>query len=320
MFIKEKTRYKVIQGSLDDAFSKVEPGIYEIGIAVEGMQKIPFLEKTEDLYNDSKILNAGVFKEVEKYINNFLSPEMEIARKAIKSLNKLGLMLRGKPGTGKTHLVGQLAHKLVKEKQAIVIKTNTFWEYNFPAIINTLRENDKDRFIVIIMDEFEKCKPWHLQDPDLLSFLDGSNSKDNSMILALANDTSELKNFLIDRPGRFEQIYDFDERDDAVLLEMIKSMTPEEYKNRIDADYIVKQLINIKKRTIDAIRLTIRDSIAEIIYFDKHGAFKSFNSLNNYSEKKIGFKNKDEESKTSECKGACKVIQEEKVSFQDCDA
>lgn len=300
MFLKDGEQYKLIKGTADAIQGKLNPGVYSIELVREG-NSVNLYFKKETRYEGTGILNAGVFKKVENYVDNFTCSSMTKARKVLKGLNKLGLMFLGEPGTGKTFLAGQIGQKLVEEKGAVVLLINEFWKYNLSRIVDDVREQDPNQFIVVIMDEFEKCQQYQLEDPDLLAFLDGNASKDNIVILAMANATSKMKDFLTNRPGRFEQIYNFDERDASVIEALVQSMTPVDYRERIDIKFIAEQLVSLKKTSVDNIKIAIRDSIAEIIYFEDNNAFKSFNSLVSSTREKelvgkksIGFKSADE--------------------------
>lgn len=297
MFLKEGNKYKLISGNPESMMPELDPGIYSLEIVREGMSVSLYLKK-DGRYEGTSMLGVGVFKRVEDYVSDFMSTSMGKARKVLKGLNKLGLMFLGDPGTGKTFLAGQIAQKLVDENKAVTIMINEFWKYNLSKIVDDIRENNPNQFMVIILDEFEKCQRHQLEDPDLLAFLDGNASKDNILILAMANATSNMKDFILNRPGRFEQIFNFDEKDPNVIEALVNAMTPTEYKERIDTKFIAGQLIQLKKTSVDNIKIAIRDSIAEIIHFDDYGIFKSFNSLNTNSKdvvaKPIGFVKSEE--------------------------
>ena len=293
MFIQFGKELRLVGGNPDGVKMQLDPGVYNISVVEEGRSQYIHLEKTEK-YKKTKILDAGVFKKIETYVNNFLMDEMFEARKIMHSLDKIGLLFTGEPGTGKTFLAGQICQKLVDEKNAIAIVTSNFSDYNLPKLIDSLRESNPDAFMVVVMDEFEKCAEWKLRDGGLLSYLDGNLSRNNVMNIALVNSTSSMKDFLLDRPGRFELVSNFDEHDDVVLKALVTSMAPVDYVERLDIDYITKQLIVEDRRTVDNINITLRDSIAELLYFDKHGSIKTFNSFKKEGKapagkKKIGF-------------------------------
>lgn len=295
MFIKLGKEFRVVSGDPTDIKMQLDAGVYNIRVVKEGWTSHVHLEQT-NRYKGTKMLGVGVFKKIEKHIDDFLSPEMFEARTIMGSLNKMGLLFSGDPGTGKTFFAGQIGQKLADEKDAITIITNSFNDFNLPQLVDAIKSDNPDRFIVVVMDEFEKCKEHQLENGELLAYLDGATSKNNVLNIALVNAKSSMKNFLLKRPGRFEIAYDFDERDDSVLEALVKNMIPERFLERIDFAYITKQLIIEQRRTVDCINIAIRDAIAEILYFDKYGAFKSFNSFNsgNLKATTVGFKTIDE--------------------------
>lgn len=312
MFLQLGKELRMVSGKPSDIKMRLDAGVYNIRVVADGRTNYLHFEKTER-YKETTILDAGVFKKVERHVDNFLTPEMYAARKSMRSLNKMGMLFAGDPGTGKTFLAGQIGQKLADEIDAITIMTNTFTDFNLPQLVDAIRDSEPERMIVVILDEFEKCKEYQLQDGDLLGYLDGNTSRDNVLNIALVNATSNMKSFLLKRPGRFEQVYDFDEKDDKVLEALVRSMTPKEFVDRIDSLYITQQLIIEGRRTVDCITIAIRDAIAEIIYFDNHGAFKSFNSFTSgiTTAKKIGFKNEALQGQKTVAKKDIKVLEEE---------
>jgi hypothetical protein len=129
-------------------------------------------------------------------------------------------------------------------------------------IIDNIRLEDPDRWVGILIDEYEKCKG---EDLDMLSFLDGTNSRPNVLVIATVNSTKKLPETIINRIGRVERVYNFDSEDSEVIKAMIESVIPEQYKDKISADETALEFIEFGiKPSIDFITVLIRNKIYEI--------------------------------------------------------
>jgi len=201
-------------------------------------------------------------------------------------------MLSGDPGTGKTFLAGQIAQEVCDEYNAIAIMVDKVSDYS--GLIDSIRQADPLRTIVIIIDEFEKSfKSWETEP---LSFLDGSKSRDNVMVIATVNDHGLLPGYITDRPSRFEKVFEFDFGDKVVLSNIISSLIPEEWKANIDVKTLTSDLLEQENKSIDKIKHIIRDVIANKIEQKSTGVNKpividSKNDADKHKKKsKIGFK------------------------------
>jgi len=269
-------RFILISGKLTESYEKLEAGVYNLGFIGQGPMSPPqpYFEKTTK-YDDGMIIEGGVFTKARKSIAKFVKPEMYEARKEMKMLNKLGIIFDGKPGTGKTFLAGQLCSEYAKNNNAIGIISNKHDGEMYADLIDSIREYDKDRLIIIVMDEFEKSRARN--SSDMLSFLDGSSSKDNVIVIATINDKSELASYITNRPGRFETILDFKSDDVLILKSMIEQCIPKSFKKSFNVDQLVKEFSNKANAnkfglsnnnddfTIDRMRMVIRDLIADKI-------------------------------------------------------
>jgi SpoVK/Ycf46/Vps4 family AAA+-type ATPase len=240
MFINEISRIRVLDTDFTETFKTLPSNVYDLVIERSFFGKNIYL-KENDSYKKGAIIKTGIFQRVWDYVESFYSIEKEQARNVLRMKDKLGLMFNGLPGTGKTFLAGQIAQYFVEKENAIGILVNE-GDIDFAGLVDSIRRHDLDRKVIIIIDEFEKN--YDGRNSKLLSFLDGADSKENVIVIATTNNYTHLPDYLIDRPGRFEQIYNFDEKDNEVLRAMIKSMTPEKYRDRIDFDEIAKQLID----------------------------------------------------------------------------
>jgi SpoVK/Ycf46/Vps4 family AAA+-type ATPase len=177
-------------------------------------------------------------------------------------MHKLALIFNGGPGTGKTFLAGQIMENLVKEKNAVCIMSRGEPVVDLHVLIDTIRIEDPDRFIGILIDEYEKCQGNELE---MLSFLDGTNSRDNLLLIATVNSTKRLPETIINRIGRIERIYNFDVDDTEVIKAMIDSVIPDKYKDKIKSEEIALEFIDYGvKPSIDFITVIVRNKIYEL--------------------------------------------------------
>lgn len=297
MFLNDEGKiFNIPNFKESNTFLKLNAGVYNLKFQTQGMNKVPYFEQT-DKYTKGVNIDIGVFKDINDYIEMFLSPEMRKAREEMNMMHKLGLLLHGAPGTGKTFLCGQIAESLAKKYNAISIITTEFTQ--FDVMVDVLRTNDDpNRLVLIVIDEFEKGVR-RVDTSEILSFLDGTTSKDNVIVLATVNDMSELRSYYTERPGRFEGIFEFDMSKEEVTKAIVNSLTPSSFIDKLDTTQIIKNVCkgNTKDKTIDNIRILIRNEIAKT-FTDKHSKINLLDKFKKVTKTKIGFKPHDETKKT----------------------
>jgi len=276
LFDREKNpdQFVLMPGQLTETQSKLDAGVYNLGVQATGQGPPIFSFNKTTKYDDGMFIEGGVFTQARSLVDRFIKTEMYEARKVMGMMHKIGIIFDGKPGTGKTFLAGQICSQIAKEYNAVCL-ISTQHKVDYPWIIDNIREFDKDRLIVLVMDEFEKSPARHYSE--MLSFLDGSDSKDNVIILATINDITEMPSYLKDRPGRFEHILKFRSDDKLVLKSIITQCIPASYREEFNVELLVKEFTDksnsnkfgLKNErddfTVDRLRIVIRDLIAEKI-------------------------------------------------------
>lgn len=259
MFLKtEESKYKIIGDKKENVVSNLQSQMHNV-TAVETYRGWEHYVEPMKRYDNSKVIKAGIFNEIYDYVMSYFDDDRKALRKSMNMLDKMNILLKGDPGSGKTHLACTLGKEIVDKTNGIGVVLNSIRGVELDELIDKLRINDEsDRMIVMILDEMEKNPDHLLKDSDFLAFLDGAKSRENVILIATVNAIDELPDFLIERPGRFEEIYDFVFQSKEVLEQITVGLLPKEYKENIETrNAIVKVALERKTATVDHLRFLI---------------------------------------------------------------
>lgn len=139
--------------------------------------------------------------------------------------NKKGILMFGPGGNGKTSAIMRLAEK-AKEFDAVTFYIKKGVELTGYFMENFKRIMDGRNVIFVLEELTERMR----EVESLLTFLDGENSWDNSVVIATTNYPEELPANIIDRPGRFELILEYKNPSNKNIEDLAKlfGFTPED--------------------------------------------------------------------------------------------
>lgn len=269
MFVRTEQGIMVTSSEATDFFKRLDAGVYNFKYDDTGWGAPTQYLIPTDVYNKDYNVDCGVFQEITDTVENFLSPAMKKTRNMLNMHDRIGLLFYGSPGTGKTFLAGQIAYTLAKTHEAVGIIIKGV-EGQPSELIDMIRKNDPNRMIILIFDEFEKS--GRQGATDLLSFLDGSNSKNNSIVIGTLNNFQKLPNTITARPGRFECIFEFIIEDEEMLEHIVTNLIPDELKSSLSVKAICMEVNTVIKAanenneeyvpiTIDYIKIVVKDTI-----------------------------------------------------------
>lgn len=269
MFLQEKKNsLRFIDSDSDVIVRNLDNKLYELEVTTDFFGNKFYNFNVNTAYDQGKVAEAGVFKNIKEYVKDYYSEEGKEVRKVMALPSRLGLLFTGEPGTGKTFLAGQLAKFLREQENAVAISTTSPSTVDLGKIVDMARGDDPDRLVIMIWDEFEKDYQNNGRQKalnKLLAFLDGVDSRDNVMVVATCNDLSVFPGMLLDRPGRFEKVVEFKISDDNVLENLVRAMIPDVYKERISEKILIEAAGKIENISVDKIKSLIRDSLVNIL-------------------------------------------------------
>ncbi len=178
---------------LDDTPEVLPYGVYTIGVS----QKFGVYLKAHKmgkLPTDFIIPNKNLSKMVKDF---FLNPK--VGRR-----NKQGYLLYGRPGNGKSSEIYQLMSICEELKMNVLImESDTNLRY-----LEEFRDKLQEGRTVIVFEEMtERLHSSSIEQ--ILSFMDGEFSWDNTITIATTNYPELFPANLIDRPGRFEVFIEY---------------------------------------------------------------------------------------------------------------
>lgn len=155
-----------------------------------------------DLRTDG-FVKTSMYHKVKDHIRSFIDSG-EIFMQG-GGLYKCGIMLYGPPGEGKTSTI----RNLIKEEipaDAVVIFCSEIPTHSF---LKKIKETLHDRLKVIVFEEMLTVVSSDKRLEKVLDFLDGEQSLNYMLVLATTNYPERLPGNIVDRPGRFDELYRF---------------------------------------------------------------------------------------------------------------
>lgn len=204
----------------------------------EGLMGVSIrFDKKEQYEKIVEPLASKEYLTIKKSIETFFNPKLRELYSDLKYLNKKGVLIHGKPGTGKTASVSYLAEKLAEDNDSIILEIiNKSSFYHISRIIDDLRKDckDKGKPIMFIVDECENYfQDSHIENV-LLNLLDGYNSKDNVLFIFITNKLEKIPTRFTERPSRIRDIIEYNNTPFEVIFEILDKKIPEKYKNLLD--------------------------------------------------------------------------------------
>lgn len=257
--------------------NKLDKGVYDIHTIHTNAGAKIILEISEHKESFNQDISFYFEDKIEAIYKSFFNPEVKKKVNTLGYNHKLGLLLYGKQGTGKTSMLKRYFTDIVESQNGIVFNVVSFATFqntwNFIKDIRKIQDNP----IVVFMDEFEELVDprVHGDEATFKKASDGFNSIDNCFFMMATNYIEKVPETIKDRPSRVKYCIEVGGVEDVTKIE--KFLT--DSFNKIDMEVDFKDDLNsLKGSTLDELKQYVLDKIMDI---------KS--EINKQS--KIGFKN-----------------------------
>lgn len=159
-------------------------------IGFEGMRI-----QSDSIYRLPDMATQAVLEEVDRFWRN------EERYRRHNLLYKRGILLWGKPGSGKTVTVKLLIEDLIDRDGVVIIGSNIALTL---AAIKNLRRIEPDRNLILVLEDLDEIIRYN-GEAIVLSLLDGEHNTDRVLNLATTNYPEVLGARIVNRPSRFDR-------------------------------------------------------------------------------------------------------------------
>lgn len=230
-----------------------------------GYPKNKVILTVDSSFETSKTHNFPDKQKLEYLFESFFNDEVKNKIQGLGFCHKVGVLLYGQEGTGKSTIMKHYYSRAIREHDAIVfhmvakrIFIEECWQF-----IRSVR-NVQDNPIIIIFDEFDE----KVTDNEGLikTMIDGQGSINNSIFFAATNYIDKIPKAMKDRPSRFK--YTIDVKgidDDNDILEVITPML----EGIVSDEDILVLLNDLRGQTLDYIKQFCFDKIMAIKHYEK---------------------------------------------------
>lgn len=199
---------------------------------------------------------------VLKTAEAFFQPEVRAKVNSLGFIHKLGILLHGKQGCGKTSILHHIASTFITHKKAIVFFCDSGNKLTsaigLAAKIRSVQQNP----IIFIADEFERYAENN--ESSMKNILDGKDSIDNSLFLAATNYINKVPKTLSERPSRFKLVLEFyGIKDKMIMNDILYNMSNKIKPNLFTTSEIIDITRKLDDPTIDELKHICLDKLMD---------------------------------------------------------
>jgi SpoVK/Ycf46/Vps4 family AAA+-type ATPase len=240
---------------------KLDPGLYDINIEEtrDGIKPILSLNKLKEKFNQD--ISYFFQDKINYIIKQFFNQDIKGKINNLGYNHKLGILLYGKAGTGKTSMFKKYFEQIIKEQNGIVFNVTDSWHFgklwDFVQSIRIIQNNP----IIVFIDEFDESFTKYDNEDILKTAMDGFSSIDNCLFMMATNYIDKIPKTIKDRKSRVKYCIEVKGIEDIEVIRKFLNDSFNKIELKIDFEEDLKKL---KGKTLDEIKQYILDKIMDI--------------------------------------------------------
>lgn len=181
------------------------PDAYRLGWSWERGEYLAPAKLRDDTYIGISTLYQPIASELKSFIEGKHSYKDD----GMNVLARLGLLLCGPPGNGKTSLIREVMYREMPQDACALFMNHI----PSPDFAEALNEGLGDRVKVVVFEELANMLE-DISTREILDFMDGETSMDNTITIATTNYPQYLPKNLLERTSRFDLLFYLDNPSD----------------------------------------------------------------------------------------------------------
>lgn len=235
----------------------IKPGYYKIHLEQMGL----FATRALKCYDEPILPNSSMRITREyidfDFIDQYFSKESTELHHDLGLKNKLGMMLHGSQGTGKSTIGQTVCKYMVENHGAVAFMLNSPDTQDISFImefITQVREKVGHFLSVIFVDESERLLA--AEEDKMKNILDSDQSLTDNLFIFTTNYPEDIPETITDRPSRIHfdvEVEGINEH--ATIWEIVKSMNDSIKKDKQLEENVIRDLIpSLENQTVDQIK------------------------------------------------------------------